>query len=441
MQAVRTGLPQAAQRVLMISLAIVAMSGCSAKDTSARDRSGRVAVAQGDDEGDSGGRQGGGGWAGSRGGGGNLPFAAPNAVAKPLTPVSAVTVSGNQFLRDGRPFVPVGFVFSALLQPKRFMDACAQEVFCERRLSAREWLYGRGRFAGHSALDVAQDWGSNTIRYNVDQAALDPANPSYSAAYADEIRSAVRLARNRGFVVILTLFDGRNKHAPQAWLASSPKTPLDDATTLGAAVALAKAYGQDRGVMLELLNEPWSPGPPEQGWQLWLNGGVASQGRFAGQQFVGVNQIIRAMRAAGAKNVILLQGLKASMKGFPGGVEDPLGQVAYSVHPFFGNGEPDKMDWDGNFGQFASSHPMVLTAWNVLTKQGWCGRWGVDKPRQFLSYLHAHHIGMMAFALDARHTAVDDFETGAATPSSLAADCQQNSAPGSLIRQYFLSAN
>ena len=63
-------------------------------------------------------------------------------------------------------------------------------------------------------MSVAKEWGANTVRYNINQSALDPLDPNYSSSYADDVKAAVQLARNAGFAVDLALFDARNVNAP-----------------------------------------------------------------------------------------------------------------------------------------------------------------------------------------------------------------------------------
>jgi hypothetical protein len=354
-------------------------------------------------------------------------------------PISVVSVQGNQFLRDGVPFVPLGYIFESLVETKDELQQCAQVEYCSRRLEARDFLFGRGKYSSMSVLDLARDWGANTIRFNINQAALDHLSPNYSDAYVGELKAAVQQARAQGFAVILCLFDERNRNGPPSLAPLNPKTPLDNETSQRAAELLARVFGQDRGVMLELLNEPWSPTRVDIGWRLWRDGGFAPGGQWAGERFVGVNDIIRDMRSLGAKNVIIVQGLSFSMKGFPGGVQDPLHQVAYSVHPFFLDGSPDHMDWDGNFGTFASSHPVLLTAWGTTANETWCNQWGLDKPLQFFEYLRAHRIGLIAYALDIPFTLVRDFRQQPIVPTSFAQACPVRGGPGTLIRAYFLS--
>ena len=353
--------------------------------------------------------------------------------------VQTVTVSGDRILLDGADVPIKGFIFQTFVEDEQQLHLCSKiEEYCARHIEARDFYFGRGKYKLDSGLKVASDWGANTIRLNLNQAALDPVSPFYSQQYVAEITEAVSAARNKGFVVIVALFDGRNTNAPDVLLGRNPVTPLDNDTTLRAAKVLARQFGGDKGVMIELLNEPWSPTRRKIGWLLWRDGGTAKRGRFAGAQFAGVNAMIDAIRGERARNVIIVQGLKASFKGFPAGLNDPLNQIVYSVHPFFGNGEPDRLDWDNNFGQFAESHPFLVTAWNVLPKNNkWCPIWGINLPHRFLDYLGSKQIGIVAYALDVPHTMLVDFRKSTAKSTEFADTCAIKGAPGELVRNHF----
>ena len=352
--------------------------------------------------------------------------------------VRAVTLSGNQILFDGRETIPNGFIIQAFQFPDKELEACASSAeFCDRVLEGQDFFFARGKFAAKGALDVAEEWNVNTIRFNVSQSALDPANPDFSEDYVAKVTQAAALVRGRGFALILALFDGRNKNAPETLNSPNTKTPLNNTTSLGAAEFLAKKFGSDQGVMIELLNEPWSPGGRRKGWLLWRDGGTSKRGKFAGQSFVGVNTIIGRMRTAGARNVIVVQGIGASFQGYPGGVEDPLNNVLYSVHPFLGSGAEKKLRWDENFGNFAAKHPFLITAWNSPAKKGWCSKLGLGKPAEFLAYIKSRKIGLVAYALDVPGRLLKDYRSSVEEVSGYGDSCGDGGSAGQLIKDHF----
>jgi hypothetical protein len=358
--------------------------------------------------------------------------------ASAFSGIHDVSVNQTRILLNGADTVMKGFIFQVFVEDADQLKQCRQTAeYCERHLQARDFYFDRPPFAENGGLKIARQLEANTIRLNLNQAALDPQSPYHSGAYTNEIVQAVQAARTEGFAVVVALFDGRNTNAPEFLQMRNPLTPIDDETTLRAAKVLANKFGGDPGVVIELLNEPWSPAKRDLGWIYWRDGGTPGRGRFAGKKFVGVNPVIAAIRSEGAKNVILLQGLGASFKGFPGGIVDPLKRVAYSVHPFLETGEPERLDWDGNFGRFAASNPFVISAWNNPAKKPWCHRLGLKKPQEFLEYLDKHRIGLITYALDVPGTILRDFRISTTKFAAYGATCDEGGAAGEIIKSHF----
>ena len=360
--------------------------------------------------------------------------------------VTGLSLNGKAFLLDGEPFYPRGYIFESLLYTRdnliKYSKDPAYEEFCTRQLEAQDFYFGEGKFSSNSGLDLACDWGANTIRLNVNQAALDPQNQYYSEDYVQLIQKAVQAARKKDFVVILTIFVAANRNIPQPMQDENPNSPLNNRISLGACVKLAELFGDDSYIMLETLNEPWSPTRTDIGWQIYRDGGVPASGSFKGVKFIGVNTIIKAMRNRGAKNLVIVQGLLMTFKGFPGGFEDPLGKIVYAIHPFFGDGSDLKtIDWDGNFGFMADNYPFLITAWQAKASGGWCGAFGINTPIAFLDYIRSKNIGMMAYALDIPFTTIRDFRTDPIVPTVLGDECSTwaGRGTGEITRDYFLS--
>jgi endoglucanase len=146
-----------------------------------------------------------------------------------------------------------------------------------------------------------------------------------------------------------------------------------------------------------------------------------------------VNAVIKAYRDAGARNVIIVQAINADFRGFPGGVVDPLNQIAYSAHPFFGPRPTDEDDWNARFGDFAGSHPFVITAWGELPRGAWCGPNDINTPVRFMQYLHDRHISWVGFAFDSPSSMVSDM---AGTPSTWPDRCGVRGGLGELFKKY-----
>jgi hypothetical protein len=311
-------------------------------------------------------------------------------------PSSGIRVAGHRLLRDGAPFVPLGFTMIGALSPTNTGQA------------GTAWQH-----LDDTAMNHAAAWGANTIRFQVSQPGLDPQNSLYSLAYVQRVEQAVALARSHGFAVVLSIQDqglgGGTRH-PQP----SPATIRDWAT-------LTPRFNNDPHVMYELFNEPQNQDTAD-GWNVWRNGGPAVDNQ--GDPAVGHQAVLDAIRASGARNVVLAEGARyaQTLKGMPL-LHDPLGQLAYAIHPYQSGVSRFPSSWEGNFGYLTDEFPVVSTEWNIHSWSSFCQpEWPTTGP-QLLDYLQAHNIGMQGWAfdylpslvLDWNHTptTLDGFECGA----------------------------
>jgi hypothetical protein len=144
-----------------------------------------------------------------------------------------VTVVGNQFYLNGRPFVPHGLnSISQLNSP-----------WCTSKLAA-----SAAANYGDAEIEAAKDaWHANTVRFQVSQPVL--AGPN-GPAYAQQIQTNVEEARNAGLVVIISMQDES--------LACGPAEPLPSPETETAWDTLVSntTLQDDPYVMFEVFNEP-----------------------------------------------------------------------------------------------------------------------------------------------------------------------------------------
>ncbi|MEA4936625.1 MAG: cellulase family glycosylhydrolase [Paludibacter sp.] len=364
------------------------------------------------------------------------------------TDEAGFSLNGREIRLDGKPFYPKGYVFESVINKRedliKYATQSEYEEYCVRSMQAQDFYFGEGEFVKNSGTDLAREWGANILRFNLNQAALDPQNEFYSATYVEMVQKVVKTALDKDFPVILSLFGSANKNIPEPMRNENPAVPMNTKTSLRAAVKLAELFGKNPRVMLELVNEPYPVGTLSVSWTLYIDGGIRTVGTFKGWEFVGVNTIIKAMRDKGAENLIIVQGVGASFKSYPGGITDPLNKLVFSVHPFFGDGtDPDAIDWDGNFGFMADKYPFIITAWGAPLSQGWCPTFGLEKPIEFLDYIKKKNIGIMAYAMDVPFTTVRDFRENPVVPTTLGTKCTTwaGRGAGEVMRDYFLSYN
>jgi hypothetical protein len=297
-------------------------------------------------------------------------------------PGGGVRVAGKRLLRDGVPFVPVGFTMVALVHP----TGEGETAWAARRLDDR-------------AMEAAISWGANTIRFQVSQRGLDPLDALYSDAYVNRIVDGVALARSHGLVVILSIQDqgpsGGNSHGQPS------EATIRDWQTLTA------RFNGDPNVMYEIFNEPQNKPTPD-GWSVWRDGGPPE--RNQGTPAVGHQRVLAAIRATGAMNVVIAGAGQFGQRldGIPL-LHDPLGQVAYGVHPYLTHSLREPEDWEPGFGFLSTQYPVVATEWTAVSGVRFCKpEWETTAP-QLVDYLQARDIGLLGWAFDVLDTLILDW--------------------------------
>ena len=138
-------------------------------------------------------------------------------------------------------------------------------------------------------------------------------------------------------------------------------------------------------MVYELFNEP--PGvDTAANWALWRDGG--------GSQ-IGHKQLVSTVRATGAVNVLLADGLRyaKSLMGVPL-LTDPLGQTGYAFHPYLIKPIDVASAWPAYFGTFAATHAVIATAWGAASQSNYCEAGWPSTSAALVTYLRAHHIGL-----------------------------------------------
>lgn len=224
------------------------------------------------------------------------------------------------------------------------------------------------------------------------------------------MKSAVTLARNNGFNVIISLQD-------QGFAGDSAGPyPLPNQASLNAWERLAPVFNNDPYIIYELFNEPELQSNFTSAWTWWQNGSngqivsVPVSGRSnVSMVVVGHQQLINAIRATGGHNVIVVDGLNYArdFRGMPL-LTDPLGQLVLGVHPYFTLSYNTSAEWNANFGFLAANHPVIATEWESWSEYPGCQTYDPVVSTQLLSYLKSLNIGLTAWAFDIPGTVVQN---------------------------------
>ena len=321
------------------------------------------------------------------------------------------TVSATSILLNGAPYLPYGVTIYGLSSP----DWQSTEQMDLQRIAA-----------------IAGFWHGNTVRIQVAPTLEASQGPAYLAAIQHEVATA----RADGLNVIIS-----------AQYERTSKIPGPDAGTVTFWRSIAPLYAADPNVWFDLFNEPTegthprtSSVPTSSNWEVWRNGGGS---------IVGMQTIVDDIRAVAPQNLIIAEGLKGG-KTLAGIGDDLLtgGNIVYSVHPYFGPDNRTPSQWDENFGTPSSQIPVLIGEWGqVESDTRSCVDDAPSLVPEFLAYVTAHHIGLIAWALDPgvmiRGTNLDDptaFDPGAAYVCGRSDMGSQAQGPGALILSMFSSA-
>jgi hypothetical protein len=316
-----------------------------------------------------------------------------------------VTVEGNRFLRDGEPWVAEGVTLVALVTPEARME--------------KKPTYAAARAAfGPDMLEEVRRFGADLVRYQVSQYALDPKSKAYDPAYRDDVLAGIAATRAAGFNVIVSM-------QWQGAAGRRDKSGMPSATTRRAWEEILPAIGDDRGILLEIFNEP-ETNPQKDGWGPWRKT---------------MQALVDDLRAAGSRNVLLVPGPQFSrlLAGAPP-IEDPLGQLGYALHPYLGKYNQTRAQWERKWGDFARTEPVMATEFNAQAGGSYCRPELAEQTEALLTYLHRERIGLVAWALDmpnmtnpdGSYTSLDDLVCGQR-------DKGGRGGAGEMIHEHFLA--
>ncbi len=282
-----------------------------------------------------------------------------------------ISVSGTSFIRDGHPWIPKGFTLVSFVAPERVLKPA---------------YAGARKSYGDTVLERARSLGADVLRFQVSQPGLDPQSSIYDPTYREQVVNAIHEAEHKGFAIIVSM-----QWEPPSGLGGQPMMPSD--ITHRAWSQIVSALASDPNVMLEVFNEPGMWEETAGAWPKWKSG---------------MQSLIDQLRAAGAKNLLLIDGLRGAhyLQDAPN-LSDPLHKLAYAIHPYIDDRDHGPSDWTRDFGRFASNHPVLATEWNA-TSTLQCRPDVPQISHEFITYLKERKIGLVLWALDLHGTLFDN---------------------------------
>jgi endoglucanase len=206
----------------------------------------------------------------------------------------------------------------------KLLNAAGQQVILrgvDRSGTEYKCVQGTAIFDGEvdqAAVSAMKSWGINAVRVPLNEACWN-AESYVTAAYAgtnyiNAIKSYVSLLNSNGLVAILDLHwtDGAYT-GPSAGCSSAQATcqkPMPDAAqAIPFWSSVAATFQGNNAVIFDLFNEPYASradnNDSAEGWQCWATGSPCTGISYP---VAGMQQMINAVRGAGASNVIMLGG-------------------------------------------------------------------------------------------------------------------------------------
>jgi hypothetical protein len=228
-----------------------------------------------------------------------------------------------------------------------------------------EWTSdGEGRIA-ESVRVAIDDWHANTIRLPLSQDrwfGKAPGQSDEGKAYRGLVDRIVNLCASKGVYVMLDL------HWSNAgvWGDQIGQHSMPDEHSVAFWKDLAPLYANHPAVLYDLYNEPH-----DVSWDVWLNGGeITDRPNRRGQtprtyKAAGMQQLADAVRAAGARNLIVVGGLDWAydFSGILDGrqIKDPDGNGVIYANHCYNNKNQAVETWIANMEKAAEKLPIIIS--------------------------------------------------------------------------------
>jgi endoglucanase len=208
--------------------------------------------------------------------------------------------------------------------------------------------------------------GANAVRLPVNEQCwlgLPGVPRAYSGQnYRQAIEGFISELTSSGFAVILDLAGT----APGAAKAANQEEMPDSHSVAFWQSAATTFYGNSR-VLFDLFNEPW----PDNGsgsskaWACWRDGGCIQESQNGHYRYraVGMQQLVNVVRATGARNIIVAEGIQYAEtidRWLEYRPYDPTGNLISSVHVYSFNRCSNPGCYEGNMTRVAKSVPMLI---------------------------------------------------------------------------------
>ncbi|WP_458246478.1 cellulase family glycosylhydrolase [Streptomyces sp. MAI_2237] len=235
-------------------------------------------------------------------------------------------------------------------------------------------VQGRGIWDGpvdDAAIKAIADWKVNAVRIPLNEECwlgLSDIKSEYGgAAYINAVKDLVARVEAHGMTPIVELHWTYGQYTGNSAGCSDVhatcQKPMPDAQyTPSFWTSVANTFKGDRAVAFDLFNEPYpdrATSTTTQAWQCWRDGGTCPG---IGYQVAGMQDLIDAVRATGARNVVLAGGLAYSndlSQWLTYRPSDPAGNLVAAYHGYNFNSCASESCWNSTLAPVAAQVPLV----------------------------------------------------------------------------------
>ena len=260
----------------------------------------------------------------------------------------------------------------------KLLSATGQQVILHgvnRSGAEYSCVNGTGIFDGEmdqAAINAMKSWGINAVRMPLNEACWNGesyVNAQFSGAnYQNAIKSEVSLMNASGLDVILDLhwtdgaYTGPSNGCTSAEAICQKPMP-DAAQAIPFWSSVATAFKGNDAVIFDLFNEPFASRADNnnstEGWQCWETGSPCTGISYP---VAGMQQMITAVRNAGANNVIMLGGEEFS-NDLTGWLQfkptDPDNNLVASWHSYNFNTCSNQSCWTSQVAPVIAAVPVI----------------------------------------------------------------------------------
>ncbi|MFE9448509.1 cellulose binding domain-containing protein [Streptomyces sp. NPDC006739] len=235
-------------------------------------------------------------------------------------------------------------------------------------------VQGKGIWDGpvdDAAIRAIADWKANAVRIPLNEECwlgLSNVKPEYGGTnYINAVKDLVARVEAHGLTPILDLHWSYGQYTGNSAGCSDVhatcQKPMPD-RQYGPAFwsSVAGTFKNDQAAVFDLFNEPYpdrATSTTAQAWQCWRDGGTCPGISYP---VAGMQDLVDAVRGAGARNVILAGGLAYSndlSQWTAYRPTDPTGNLAASYHVYNFNTCSTESCWNSTIAPVAAQVPLI----------------------------------------------------------------------------------